>query len=437
MARAKSWLKKLSGGSVGGRNFVVLTIGQTVFAAASWGTLSALALLGSAEDVGELAFALAIVTPTFAMSKLRLRSVVATDVNHEYPKADYVVATLAGAVVSIPIALAVSAALGATASLTAVVAWVALSRAFESMSHVSYGFQQRTDLMTPIGISVGARGLVSMILAAAAFAWSGSVAWAGAGIALGHAVPFFLYDLPYLRPSTAPPGERWAASWPSIRRLTVAALPLGLFAFLMSLSDNIPRLVLGQEWGLAELGVFASFGYVVTGVTAVTRALDSAASPRIARALARRDLGMVRQRIRGLTMVASLIGAFGLALAVTIGAPFLDLAFGPEFAAYSTEFAWMAVYGWMVLVFAGWTVTLVAARRFKEQMYIQIATVLTVLLSGFALIPSFGLMGAVGSLLAGGLVRLVLTASVIRRVIRGVPEMVERPGVAQEGPSVG
>jgi hypothetical protein len=46
-------------------------------------------------------------------------------------------------------------------------------------------------------------------------------------------------------------------------------------------------------------------------------------------------------------------------------------------------------------------------------------------------------MGAVGSLLAGGLVRLVLTASVIRRVIRGVPEMVERPGVAQEGPSVG
>jgi O-antigen/teichoic acid export membrane protein len=428
-------LKRVAGGSVGGQNFVALTIGQSVFAATSWGVLSALALLGSAEDVGELAFALAIVTPLFAISKLRLRSVVATDVGHEYPLSDYVFTGLAGAVVSIPIALALSALLGETAGITAVVGWVALSRAFESMSHLSYGYQQRTDRMTPIGISVGARGVLSLALAAGAFALTGSVVWAAAGLALGHAVPFILYDYAFLKRGLSEAGESTGPSWPSSRRLFFATLPLGLFAFLMALTDNIPRLVLNEQSGLAELGIFATFGFTVTGVTAVTRALDSAASPRIARALSRRDVTMVRQRIRGLTVVASLIGALALILALTVGESFLDLAFGPEFAAYAAEFSWMAVYAWMVLVFAGWTVTLLAARKFKEQLYIQIATVAVVFVAGLVLIPPYGVMGAVQSLLAGGVVRLVLTAAVVRGVIRDVAEATNRHDVAQDGPS--
>lgn len=420
MATAKSWLKTVTGGSVGGRNFMALSIGQTVFAATSWGILSAIALLGSAEDVGVLAFALAIVTPTFAISKLRLRSVVATDVTHEYPLSDYVATGLVGAVVSIPIALVVALALGATTSMVAVVAWIALSRAFESMSHLSYGYQQRTDRMTPIGVSVGVRGILALVLAAGAFALTESVIWAAAGSALGDVIPFLIYDLRFLRKGLSSAMERIRPSWLSIRRLFITTLPLGLFAFLMSLTDNIPRLLLNSSSGLAELGIFATFGYAVTGVTAVTRALDSAASPRIARALAKRDGAIVKRRIRGLTVVASVIGALALVLALTIGESFLDLAFGPEFAAYSVEFSWMAVYAWMVLVFAGWTVTLVAGRKFKHQLYIQIATVTVVVVSGLALIPPYGLMGAVGSLLVGGAIRLVLTASVVRGVIRSV-----------------
>jgi O-antigen/teichoic acid export membrane protein len=407
-----------------------------VFAAAEWGVISALALLGSPEDVGELAFALAIVTPTFAISKLRLRSVVATDVTHEHPLSDYFWTGLAGAVISVPIALALSLALGETAGITMVVLWVAVSRVFEGISQISYGYQQRTDRMTPIGISVGARGVLSLILATGAFALTGEVVWAAAGLAVGHAVPV-IYDFTFLKVGLSETGESTRPSWRPIRSLFVATLPLGLFAFLMSLTDNIPRLVLNEHAGLAELGIFATFGFAVTGVTAVTRALDSAASPRIARAISRKDPTLVRHRIRGLTMVASLLGATVLVLAVTVGEAFLDLAFGPEFAAYSAEFSWMAVYCWMVLVFAGWTVTLLAARRFKSQLYIQMATVVVVFIAGLLLIPRYGLMGAVESLLAGGVVRLILTAAVVRDVVRVVAEEAEPRHVATKGPRAG
>jgi O-antigen/teichoic acid export membrane protein len=132
-------------------------------------------------------------------------------------------------------------------------------------------------------------------------------------------------------------------------------------------------------------------------------------------------------------VVASLIGALALILALTVGESFLDLAFGPEFAAYAAEFSWMAVYAWMVLVFAGWTVTLLAARKFKEQLYIQIATVVVVFVAGLVLIPPFGVMGAVESLLAGGVVRLILTASAVRGVIQTLAETTDSHDVAQDG----
>jgi O-antigen/teichoic acid export membrane protein len=288
--------------------------------------------------------------------------------------------------------------------------------------------------MTPIGISVAVRGILALVLAGGAFALTGSVIWAAAGSAFGDVIPFFVYDLGFLKKGLSSAGEAVKPAWPAIRRLFITTLPLGLFAFLMSLTDNIPRLVLNANSGLAELGIFATFGYAVTGVTAVTRALDGAASPRIARALARRDVAIVKRRIRGLTVVASLIGAVALVLAVTVGESFLDLAFGPEFAAYSVEFSWMALYAWMVLVFAGWTVTLVAGRKFKHQLYIQIATVTVVIVSGLALIPPYGLMGAVGSLLVGGIVRLLMTASVVRSVVRSVEEDHDEESPAREHP---
>jgi O-antigen/teichoic acid export membrane protein len=87
----------------------------------------------------------------------------------------------------------------------------------------------------------------------------------------------------------------------------------------------------------------------------------------------------------------------------------------------------------MVLVFAGWTVTLLAARKFKEQLYIQIATVVVVFVAGLVLIPPFGVMGAVESLLAGGVVRLILTASAVRGVIQTLAETTDSHDVAQDG----
>lgn len=418
----KEWFRLITGGAVGARNLVSLGLGQAVFAVTSWGIVSVIAVLGSAESVGQLAFALAIVTPTYAFAKLRLRSVVATDMTSRLPLADYAVAALFGALLALPACLLIAVVTGADDELMAIVGLVALSRAFEAMSHIGYGYQQRSDKMTPVGISVTTRGVLTLALVTIAFSLTESVVWVGAMMAVGGGLTFLFFDARMLSHGLRALDSLSVPSTRNVRRIVTATLPLGGFALLMSLTDNIPRLMLNSEAGLAELGVFAAFGYVVTGATALTRALDSAATPRIGRAFADRDAALLTERIRGLVLMSSLIGAVGLVFAMTVGEPFLRVAFGPEFADYSTEFTLMTVYAWMLLVFAGLTVVLVAARQFRVQLLVQVLTVVVVSVSGLVFIPEHGLLGAVISLLIGGAVRVLSTIAVVVALVLSIGE---------------
>ncbi len=416
----REWFRLLTGGAVGARNLVSLGLGQFVFAASSWGIVSVIAVLGSAESVGQLAFALAIVTPTYSFAKLRLRSVIATDLTGQLPLADYTATALFGALLALPACLLIAAVTGADDELMAIVGLVALSRAFEAMSVLSYGYKQRSDEMALVGISVTTRGVLTLALVALAFAMTESVVWVGAMMAVGGGLAFAFIDVRMLGHGLRAVDPPALPSIRNVRRIVTATLPLGGAALLMSLTDNIPRLMLNSEAGLAELGVFATFGYVVTGAMALTRAINSAATPRIARAFAERDAALLAERIRGLVVMSSLIGASGLVLALAVGEPFLRVVFGPEFADYSTEFTLMAVYAWMVLVFAGLTVALVAARQFRVQLIVQVVTVVVVSVSAFVLIPDHGVLGAVTSLLVSGAARVLLTIAVVVGVVRSI-----------------
>lgn len=189
--------------------------------------------------------------------------------------------------------------------------------------------------------------------------------------------------------------------------------PLGGFELLMSLSDSISQIMLNSDAGRAELAVCAALGFVVTAGTAPTLLLDSAATSRIRREFADPDAALPAARIPGLVPMSSLIGAGGLVSAMAVGEPFQRFAFGPEFVDYSTKFTPMAVCAWMVLVFAGLTVVLVAARQVGMPIFAHVLTMAAVLVSGFVLVPEHGLPGAVISLLIGGAVKVLSAVALV------------------------
>jgi O-antigen/teichoic acid export membrane protein len=394
-----------------------MVVGNVAFAATSWLVLSILAHGGGAVAVGEFALAVAVTTPIMMFAQLRLRDVVATDTTGERPFSDYLTLTALTAVAAIPVVLVVAWLLeGWTPLLWTVLAW-ATARGIESLSLILYGLEQQRDEMSRVGRSMIARGVLAVILVAVVFSLTHRVALAAAAIASAYAAVLVLYDARgTFREILNTEGFR-RPEFRALRTLAIGALPLGVFALLTSLNDNIPRLLLNGAHGIAALGVFGAFGFIIVGGSTVTRALGQAAGPRLAGALAKDDAILFRTQLLNLLGVAIGLAVLALAVAALFGAVFLRLAFGPEFAAHQSDFMLVVFYAGLLFMASPLTVALIAARRYRAQMAIQIAAVASVLLVGIVAIPPLGITGAALSLIAGGVVRVSASGLLLAIVV--------------------
>src|SRR4051812_21940384 len=70
-------------------NFSWTLAGSVIYFGCQWAITVVLAKLGSAEMVGQFAFALAVVMPVIALTGLQLRVVQATDAKHEFAFGHY------------------------------------------------------------------------------------------------------------------------------------------------------------------------------------------------------------------------------------------------------------------------------------------------------------------------------------------------------------
>jgi O-antigen/teichoic acid export membrane protein len=411
----KSVLRNLAGGAFGGRNFLSVSAGQVVLGLTQWGTLSVLALIGGASSVGELGFALAIVTPVYQLAKLRLRDVLATDIERKWPLGDYMGLTILAGAVALVVSLVIAAFLSGTATLVTVAA-VAMSRQYESLSQISYGFQQRLDVMARIGVSLAARGVLSVLFVFVGFQTTGEVGWAAVGMMIANALMYYFYDRPAMEGEAAPGTYRVGGS--AQMKLALLALPLGTISALAAMTDSIPRLMIEAQFGLAELGILASFGYVVVGSSYVTRALAAASGSRVAVALAAKNKHLFVSHTIRLLWLSFLAGVALIIGTYFFGEPFLEIAFGPEFAAFSFDFFLMSFYAMTEFLMTPLGVVLIAARRFRVQLLIQIASTLSVAVAGFILIPDLGVRGAVYALIIAGIVRVGLSAVESYRFIK-------------------
>ena len=407
-------LRKVTGGAFGGRNFLSLGTGQVVMGLAQWGIISVLAILGGAGDVGLLAFALAVVTPVYELVKFKLRDVLATDIDGQWAVADYLRLTAIMSVLGFLVSVVIGWLLGGITE-AAVVAGVAVSRGYESMSHISYGYQQKLDRMTPIGRSLFWRGLVSVALLAASYALTGSVVVAGVALAVANAAIYHLYDRRFLPADSL--GDRLSRHGRGVRSLARSSFPLGIYSSLHALTDSVPRLVVGLRLGLAPLGIFAAFGYVVSGSSYVIRALSQAASSRMASVVASGQRSRLIERVGRLIAISFGAGAALMVGAYVLGEPFLRFAFGDEFAAFSFEFFLISIYALLLFVQSPLNLVLISARKFNAQLWIEASTTITATIGAFALVPGLEVRGAVYALILAGSVRLVLSAVLVGKLI--------------------
>jgi O-antigen/teichoic acid export membrane protein len=355
--------------------------------------LVVLAKLGSAEMVGQFALGLAVAAPVFLLTNLALREVLVTDAEGAHAFGDYLALRILTTLAGLLCIAGIAALVNYRWETKVAILLVGVVKAVEAVSDMLYGLMQQHERMELIAGSIAARGVLAVMVFAAAVYLLDSVLVGLALVALAWALVLAAYDLPT---STRLLGGAIAPRWGrfDLLRLFRLTLPLGVTVMLASLSAMIPRYFIERYHGEQELGIFVAIAYVAVVGSTVVNALGQSASARLARSYADGDRRSVRTLLAGMTAVAVLMGATGVAVAALCGGPLLAVLYRPEYAAHVDTLLLVmaaAAVGY-VAAMLGYAIT--AARLFRVQMPLFAGVTAVAALSCADRVPAHGALGA-------------------------------------------
>ena len=161
-------------------------------------------------------------------------------------------------------------------------------------------------------------------------------------------------------------------------------------------------------------------------VSLIVNALGQSAIVRLSRSFAAGDTRHFANLLKRMSLVGIGLSGVGLLLASVFGRTVLRLLYGPEYAAHLGLLLILVATSGVIAVASFLSYGMSAARRFREQLPVTIATVTTCATAAFLLTPRWGLTGAAIAILLSGVAQvagsLIVLAKAVRMVsAKGVP----------------
>jgi O-antigen/teichoic acid export membrane protein len=369
-------------------------IGQAFYISTQLGVLSALAHFQGPRAVGEFGLAMAVATPIFMLSNMGLRTVQSVDVAQQYSFAEYAAVRLLTIVLAVAATVSLTYFVCSDHSTFLIGCILALTKAFESISDLSYGAFQQNERSDWVARSLILRGGITL----AVFA---TLLWLGAGTAVAFTSQLIVWGLigiflDFPAASYLSSGSlvlpRFSRS--RIRALLIKSGPVGGGAASMGLQTSIPRLVVERLLGLEALGIFTTIGYLQQAGTVAANSIGFAVMARFTRLRKDGQAEELTKLFLGLLLFLLCLSLSGLAVIYIYGSFILVALFG---TAYRDQVELLMLVGVAVSVRALSTIplSLVAAdEKFVDLFWMQLGLTLLALLSSALLIHQYGLLGA-------------------------------------------
>ncbi|MGA9356212.1 MAG: hypothetical protein WBV46_21175 [Terriglobales bacterium] len=392
--------------------------GWTGYAACQWLMLSAIAKLGSPELVGQFAYALAVCAPLFMLTNLQLRGVQSTDVLSEYRFSDYLTLRLLGSAAAVLVVSATAPFLGLSSAALFVLLLVAAFKSLESLSDVIAGLMQKSEMLDSVAISLLLRGSIGIAVFALCLALWRSLPVALLFWTVAVAAVIARFDLRVARRlARFEAGMSLRFNWRRIGTLALTSLPLGLVGAIASLGASIPRYTIRHTLSIAELGIFASIAYPVTATTVVANSLGQSALARLSRLFAECRILEFQQLVLKLVAIGVGIGLVAVLLVSAVGNRLLSVLYTPEYAKQGSLFQLLALTAGLNAVGCFLFCALSAVRRFKVQLPVGLAALLTTFLCSALFVPRWRLIGAAFAMLCSAVVTIAAAGATLALTI--------------------
>lgn len=396
------------------KNLIFNTAGSLLFYVCQASVNLLVVALAGVEANGLLATAMTIANVALSAASYGMRTFQVSDLSGKYSDRTY----LHSRYITVSAAFVGCMAFAFVNSYTAEQRWVialfTLYRLVESWSDVWHGFLQKAERMDIVGISFGARGLLTAACVVGGLLATHSLIAMLALLVVLNAGYVLAVDIPLARRRADFSAQTTAGVWP----LLAECLPLAAYSFLNTSIGSVPRYYCERILGSVQLNYFANVFLPVMVLQVAVIYLFVPFITAFARMWAGRERAAYYRALRWLAGLLAALWAVGAAGAALLGKWGLSLLYPstPEILGYAPLLQPLVVATLLTVLATVLCHLLTIARHMKGLIAGNLAGLVAALAVSAPLIRAFDVYGAALATIAGiGVQALVLGAALLVR----------------------
>jgi O-antigen/teichoic acid export membrane protein len=364
------------------------------YAATQFALISVFSKFGDTSTVGLFSLVLAYVSPTFIFFNLKLRSVLATDVNNEYSFEFYSKMRTFTSICSLIVIVVIVTTLENN-SVIIYGTLLGISKYFEMKSEIIYGYLQRNGEFNKIALSIFFRGSLILGSVLIIFYLSQNLYLTIFTMIIVNLLIFYLFDKKTINVYEDNISNK---EFKEILKLSKKLLPLGFSALLGSLIVNLPRMIIEKNIGIHELGIFSGISYVMVSGNTIVASISQIYIPRLAYFYNNNSFRDFIKLTVKMCLSGVFIGITILIIAIIFGEELLGIIYNEDFKSYQDIFVVLSIGSLLLFstVFVG--SSLMAIKKYNIHPIINIISLLTVLIFSLIFVNKYGLIGIAWSI---------------------------------------
>ncbi len=292
------------------KNVIWNTCGSVFYSVCQW-LLTAIVIRGASYEAGGvLSLAMTTSSSFSAISLFSMRNYQVSDLKGEYSANEYVGSRVMTCIAAFTCCAIAAIYNNSWEQMLCIDAFM-LVRVAEGWVDVMHGIDQKYERYDYIGKSYFLRGLISLTVFSGGLFFTGNLLLTLCLMALGNLAAAIFYD-------TKKTGslERIAPVLFQARvfQLLKTCLPIVAFTFLLSLENLIPKKILEEQYGQAELGIYSAMANLAVVVQVFASVVFNPFLPKFTQLYYQEDGKLFRRALHKLYLVLA-----GMCVIVNLG----------------------------------------------------------------------------------------------------------------------
>ncbi|MDK9855706.1 oligosaccharide flippase family protein [Staphylococcus equorum] len=371
--------------------------------------------LGTPDEVGKYNYALVLTAPIFLFFSLKIRSIIVT--NEQYKlKEFFSVIVLLNSIVVIIVAIFF---IIFSPDNFLIIFIISLIKLFENFKEIPYGIYQKEENLKLMSHSMVIYNVFSLLFFTLIYTISQNLELALSFSLLICILSFLIVDQIIIK-HVFDINFKFSLNIKKFKNIIVLSIPLAFSSSLGSLNTGIPRILLEKFYDQYTLGIFSTIAYVLVIGSLFANSISQVFLPKLRKLFKENRKSEFKKLTKKMVTIGMFIGMTSLLFSATLGKELLSVLFGEE---YGENYFILIILSFGLLfilsgVFLG--TSIIATGKYNVHYKISIMLLISILISGFILIPKYALLGASLTITISQLVALVCYYYFYKKIFRGV-----------------